>query len=265
MKILITGAGGFLGSYLARQLQYNVTALTRQELDLSDLSAVKDHFNNNRYDVVLHCGAAGRNTPATEDSIILATNLASIINLMTYRDKFDQLINIGTGAEFDISQPIECAKESEVFARVPSHSYGKSKNLISRYLQAQPGCFNLRLFGCFDNSEDDRRLFKKLHSSVAAGNAFNIEDKPFDIISAADFAVIVSAVIDKKIVHRDINCVYAEKHSLSEILKMYCETHQLDSSLVNVTGQGKSYTGSGDILEQYKLPLLGLRESLSRY
>lgn len=265
MRILITGAGGFLGSYLAQHLHYEIVALTRQQLDLADLNAVKEYFNKHIYDVVLHCGAAGRNTPWADDNAILSSNLASVVNLMTYRNNFGQLINIGTGAEFDISKPINNAHENDIFNCNPTQSYGLSKNFISRYLSTQTDCTTLRLFGCFDKSEEDRRLLKKFHSTLLSGNTFSVDDKPFDMISAVDFTTIVNAVINKTVTDNNVNCVYNQKYQLSEILKMYCETHNLDASLINVTGQGNSYTGNGDTLEQYKLPLLGLKESLSRY
>ena len=266
MKILITGAGGFLGQYLEKELsEHTVCAFTRQQLNLADATAVQHHFSISSYDAVIHCGAAGRNTPIAEDWNIVSNNLASIINLMTHKHKFKQLINIGTGAEFDVSHPIDLACETEIFKCNPPQSYGLSKNMIARYLSEQQDCFTLRLFGCFDNSEDERRLLKKFHSVVAAGNRFEVQDRPFDMISAKDFSTIIRAVLNKTIAHKDINCVYHKKYQLSEILKMYCDTHGLDASLITISSKGSSYTGNGDILEKYRLPLLGLEKSLALY
>lgn len=265
MKVLITGAGGFLGSYLARHLQHEVVALTRQQLDLSDAEAVNKHFKDNRYDAVVHCGAAGRNTPTIEDWDIVNRNLSSVMNLVLNQKRTGKLINIGTGAEFDISTSIDCVKESEVYDRMPEQSYGKSKNLISRYLKDQVNCYNLRLFGCFDSSEDDARLLKKMHLVVSQGNTFSILDREFDMISASDFLTIVNAVLNNTITDPDINCVYAKKYRLSEILSVYCNKHGLDTSLIQVTGQGLNYTGNGDTLSKYHLNLLGLEQSLANY
>ena len=266
MKILITGAGGFLGHYLAQELaEFDVHAFSRQQLNLADANAVQQHFSCAEYDAVIHCGAAGRNTPLAEDWNIVSNNLASVINLMTHRHKFGQLINIGTGAEFDVSNAIDLAQEDEIFSRNPRQSYGLSKNMIARYLSEQPNCFTLRLFGCFDSSEDDRRLLKKCRSVISGGNQFDIQDRPFDMISAQDFAVIVRAVLNKKIAHRNINCVYYKKYYLSETLKIFCEAQGLNSELINVSGQGACYTGNGDILNKYQLPLLGLEKSLALY
>jgi nucleoside-diphosphate-sugar epimerase len=266
LNILITGAGGFLGQYLANNLaEHNVTALTRKQLNLCDSSAVCTHFEQHTYDTVIHCAAAGRNTPVAEDWNIVSNNLSATINLMTVRHRFNQLINIGTGAEFDISTVIENTSESEIFNRQPVQSYGFSKNMVARYLSEQPGCFTLRLFGCFDGSEDERRLLKKCRSVVSQGQTFTIQDRWFDMISAQDFAVIVRAVIDNTVSHTDINCVYSNKHRISDILKMFCEQQGLDSSLILVDGQGLSYTGNSDRLDCYQLPLLGLQQSLSVY
>lgn len=265
MKILITGAGGFLGSYLARHLQHEVVALTRQQLDLSDLVATTEHFKNNKYDAVIHCGAAGRNTPTIEDWSIVNRNLSSVMHLINNRNRFGKLINIGSGAEFDISQPIDQVKESQVFERMPPQSYGKSKNLVTRFIHDLSDCYNLRLFGCFDSSEDSARLLKKMHSIVGSGQKFSISDREFDMISAGDFAVIVNAVLDGTITDRDINCVYAKKYRLSEILSVYCDKHGLDKSLIEVTGQGLNYTGNGDKLSKYHLNLQGLEQSLANY
>ena len=265
MRVLITGAGGFLGRYLAEHLHYEIVALTRQELDLSDAKATDQYFKNNRFDAVIHCGASGRNTPMAEDWNIINNNLSSVMNLVNNRKKFGKLINIGTGAEFDISVPIDRVKESEVLERMPIHSYGKSKNLVTRYLHAQTNCHNLRLFGCFDSSEDSARLLKKMHSAVSQGNKFSILDREFDMISASDFVSIINAVLDSTITEFDINCVYAKKYRLSEILSVYCDKHGLDKLLIEVTGQGLNYTGNGDILSKYNLNLQGLEQALSNY
>ena len=266
MKILITGAGGFLGQYLAQELaDLDVYAFTRQQLNLADADAVQQHFSKTGYDAVIHCGASGRNTPLVEDWNIVSNNLASTINLMTHRHKFGQLINIGTGAEFDVSQSIDNINETEIFNRSPRQSYGLSKNMIARYLSEQPNCYTLRLFGCFNSSEDDRRLLPKFHSVIAAGNQFDVQDRLFDMISAKDFAIIVRAVLNKQVGHRNINCVYAQKRRLSDILSVYCDKHGLDSSLINVVGQGLSYTGNGDILSKYNLKLEGLEQALTNY
>lgn len=266
MKVLITGAGGFLGQYIAQALQdHEVTAATRSELNLADAPAVQHHFAHNAYDAVIHCAAAGRNTPMAQDRSIVSNNLAAVINLLAHRHAFGKLINIGTGAEFDVSQPIDQAQEADIFDCSPSQSYGQSKNIIARYLTTQPNCTTLRLFGCFDDSEDSRRLLKKFHSEALLGHRFDIQDRWFDMISAKDFVTVVRAVLNNNVHDSNINCVYAQKRRLSEILSVYCNEHRLDPDLINVVGTGLDYTGDSRVLDQYSLELDGLDKSLKLY
>ena len=60
MKLLITGAGGFLGRRAAvhfSSLGYEVLTPTHSELDITDRTAVDDWFRKHRPQAVLHCAA----------------------------------------------------------------------------------------------------------------------------------------------------------------------------------------------------------------
>ena len=60
MKILITGANGFVGRNLAAALtEHEVTKLTRQTVDLTNKTTVHKFFENKSFDVVLHCAMVG--------------------------------------------------------------------------------------------------------------------------------------------------------------------------------------------------------------
>lgn len=60
--VLITGAGGMLGSAFADLLRQNAPScnligLSHKELDVTDLPAVLDLGKNNSFDVIIHCAA----------------------------------------------------------------------------------------------------------------------------------------------------------------------------------------------------------------
>ena len=59
MKLLVTGAGGLLGRACVRLASYkhDCVGLTRQELDITDRSAVQSAFERFAPDAVLHCAA----------------------------------------------------------------------------------------------------------------------------------------------------------------------------------------------------------------
>ena len=77
--VWITGAGGLIGSYLARSAgrfapAFQVRGLTRDQLDLSDTNAVRAAFRRDQPGFVIHCAALS-SSPACQANPALARKL----------------------------------------------------------------------------------------------------------------------------------------------------------------------------------------------
>jgi GDP-L-fucose synthase len=267
MRILLTGGTGFIGCYLKQHLKHDVIAPASKEINLLDLNSVTEFLKSQQFDAVVHCAVVGRENVSAIDAKIEENNLRMFYNLAVNREYYDKFINFGSGAEFDIDTDICEVPEEEIWTRNPKHSYGRSKNIIAKFVQTIPNFYNLRIFGCFDSSESDHRLLKLFVKKCQLNEPLLIpKDRLFDMVSAQDLLTVVEAVLAKQIHDNNLNIVYNKKYHLSEIVKMYAQLHNLDSELIQVSGHDvKSYTGNGTQLNQYQLPLLGLEQSLKVY
>jgi UDP-glucose 4-epimerase len=267
MRILLTGGTGFIGRYLKQHLKHDVIAPASTEINLLDLNSVTEFLKSQQFDAVVHCAVMGRESVYAIDPKIEENNLRMFYNLALNKEHYDKFINFGSGAEFDIDTDICETSEEEIWIRNPKHSYGRSKNVIAKFVQTIPNFYNLRIFGCFDRSESANRLLKLFVKKCQLNETLLIpRDRLFDMVSAQDLLTVVEAVLAKQIHDNDLNIVYNKKYHLSEIVKMYAQLHNLNSELIQVSGhEENSYTGNGTRLNQYQLPLLGLEQSLKIY
>ncbi len=128
MKVVITGAGGMLGQALQKQLseKYEIIALSREKLDITNYSAVKECLTAYRPEVVINA-AAFTNVDGCEseqDTAFLVNavgprNLAIVCNEMNA-----SLVQVSTDYVFDGkgTQPY-----GEFDKTGPVSVYGKSK------------------------------------------------------------------------------------------------------------------------------------------
>ena len=268
MRILITGAGGFIGSALRQHFaEYNspheILALSRHELDLLDEKAVELALKD--IDVVIHTAIKGGrrtkpdNYDVYDDNIQMYWNIHNAIR-STYNAK-TILINISSGAEFNRSQDIYGVKEDQLskapFLNLLSSTdyYGLSKNWIAKNVLNTEDylAYNLRIFNCFGATEDNTRF---IHNVLMNPNLEIENDRFMDFFYIRDLYTVISRIVDLKhtIPFKDINCVYPIKTRLSEIAAMVRgrETFKvLSQSPLN-------YCGDGARLRSLDLPLLGL-------
>ena len=106
MKILITGANGMVARATAKYCESigdETVALTRQDLDIADRTAVFDRFRSEKFDAVINC-AAYTDVDASETNIekCYAANSFGVENLALAAKEIDcRFVTISTDYVFD--------------------------------------------------------------------------------------------------------------------------------------------------------------------
>lgn len=250
LKILITGGSGYIAksihSYL--YLKYDITLISRADLDLTNREAVKSYFKDKYFDLVIHTAVKGgsRLNPF-EDSDIIYMNLLMYDNLMRCRDKFNRFIHFGSGAEDLANTP-----------------YGFSKRIINQLMKLDPKSVNVKIYAVFDENELNTRFIKgNILHYINNENIVIHQDRKMDFFYMKDLVALIEWLINQReeeFPTQEINCSYIEKFTLSQIAEMI---NSLDNHKVDVVIENK-YQGIDycDIHPVMPFKLIGLKEGI---
>jgi len=240
---------------------YEVILVTRDVVNLLDSAEVKRFLQLHQFDAIVNSAAS-----FFPDQTLLTdarNNLGIFMNFYNNSDLFGKIINLGSGAEFDLGQPIELAPESLIFERLPQDSYGFGHNIRSRLCSQKLGFYILRIFGCFGPRETARRL---LPIFLASDKEFTLEqDRYFDYFSVQDLCTVVKSFIDNDHTISDVNCVYQNKIKLSTFLEQFKTIHSIDKKIHIGSTSNNNYTGDDQKLNSLGIKLDGLELGIRRY
>ncbi len=136
-RYLLTGAGGMLGHDLLSALAgRNVTAVTRSDLDVTDLDAVREAVAG--HEVVINAAAYTRVDDAeTDEDAALAVNAAGAGNLAIAAAEIGAiLVQVSTDYVFDGTA---ASPYAEVTPRNPVSAYGRTKAEGERLVEEHNG------------------------------------------------------------------------------------------------------------------------------
>ena len=265
MNILITGSKGFIGKELSRYFgeEHNIIATDRTTLDPTKCESVKNFFDNNVVDIVIHAAVKGGKRGHQGTIQDLYENLLMFENLSNFSNHYKALFNFGSGAEFDRRGDIELVKEEQIDSRLPTDYYGLSKNLITRKINhIDSNVYNLRLFGCFGEREESQRLLRSTYDKITRGESPNIHsDKMMDYFYAQDIGRVIEYIVNntEKDIPKDINLCYNKKYKLSDLVYKIKHLTKSDCDvIIHSNDIGSSYTGDSTILESLKIALTGI-------
>lgn len=201
-KVLVTGAGGFVGANLVRRLLadgHDVTALVspggddwrladlggelaRTTCDLRDVEAVQRTCSAARPEWVFHLAAHGAYSWQDDPRQIFDTNLLGTVALVEATAGAEAFVHAGSSSEY--GRKDHAPTEDEPLA--PTSHYGVAKAAATMWLAQLPRGATLRLYSVYGPWEEPRRLVPTLVGHALAGRLPPLADPA----TARDFVYV---------------------------------------------------------------------------
>jgi len=252
MNILLTGSGGFIGKNLKTYLQdkYNLLTPRSYELNLIDKQAVKEYFESNEIDFVIHCASTGGARGIQDRDTTIEDNIAMVDNILKYKKAKTRVILFGSGAMYGKSRPLHKVKEEEIGNVIPSDLYGKSKMLITEKVKNRDDVVCLNIFACYGYGEKESRFPSYAINQVLKGEDIEINQNViYDYLFVEDMVKIVEHYITYKPISNIINITPTKSVSLEEIAKI---VNRFCGNKVNIKIKNpimnNEYTGDNSLL-----------------
>ena len=183
-KILLTGSNGYISKSILSSFNntdYDITKLNRSNFDLTDENSLKKWIDDKYFDVVIHTAIEGGNRLKQDDGNTLYRNILMYDNLLDCKNHYKKFITFGSGAEFSN----------------PKSPYGLSKRIIADSINQNDNFYNLRIWGVFDENEDDRRFIKSnIRRYINKEPMLVSSNKKMDFIFMQDLIHIIKSYIE---------------------------------------------------------------------
>ena len=238
-KALITGGNGYIAKSLhsALKSEYDVTLISRRDLDLTNGNSVTQYMRNRYFDIVIHCAIKGGSRLKEDDATVIDSNLLMYYNLYNNRSSFGRLISFGSGAELGN----------------PTDPYGLSKHIIRQSILNTPEFYNIRIFGVFDENELDTRFIKANIKRYIDKKPIVIHrDKFMDFYYMKDLINLIEYYIIGKDLVKEYNCSYSEVLSLRRIASIINELDDHEVEIITAESDFGPHYYSTD--QPYVLP-----------
>lgn len=255
MKILVTGGSGFIGrnvkeSYLNQK--YEVVAPGRRELDCSDDESVKAFFRKYSFDVVIHSAAKAGHRNSADTSNLFLTNSRMLFNLLKYQDRWGKLINMGSGAIYDMQNYQPKMPESYFGTHIPKDEHGYNKYIFAKVLPSLNNVYDFRIFGIFGKYEDYAiRFISNAICKAIYGLPISLrQNRKFDYLFIDDLMPVLDHFITQSPVEKSFNITPDNSVELLKIAEM---VRDVSSNHVEIKvaqqGLGMEYSGNNALLK----------------
>ena len=209
--VLITGAGptGVTGRAIREYLEndYSILAPSSKELDLTDDAVVRSYFDTHHIDFVVHCATYRSNISQTTHMVDeeLESNLRMYFALASQTDKFEKMVYLGSGAEYDKSRPIVNIKEEQFGESIPKDKYGFGKYIMNQHCRNSKNIYNLRMFGTLNPYERyTKNVVCNLCAKAVMGMPLTLkQDVKFSWVDIRDVAQAIKFLFEHEVSRHD--------------------------------------------------------------
>lgn len=261
MKILLTGGSGFIGrnireSFLADK--YEIIAPSRDQLDCFDDRSVADFFSANQVDVIIHSAAKPGHRNAADPTGILYANSRMTVNLLKHHASWGKLINMGSGAIYDMEHYQPKMKEEYFGTHIPRDEHGYNKYLLGLLYPHYKGCVDLRIFGIFGKYEDYAiRFISNAICKALFGLPITLrQNRKFDYLLIDDLYPVLDYFIMNEASFDCYNVTPDHSVELLELAKRIKDMTGSKSEIIVANGgMGVEYSGDNTRLKK-ELPSL---------
>ena len=250
--ILLTGSGGFIGGNLKTFLKEKFNLLTPRsyELDLTNSIAVKEYFNHNKIDFIIHCGSVGGVRGEQDQETTIEDNLAMVKNLISAKKDEVRIILFGSGAMFDKSKNLTKIKEKDIEKSNPKDLYGISKLEIYKLIKNRNDVTMLNIFGCYGYDEKPNRFPSYAINKVLKNEDIIINQNCiFDYLFVEDMQKIIEYFINHIPKDNFINITPTRSISLLEIADIVKDFTKKEIGIKILKEElNNEYTGDNSLL-----------------
>jgi dTDP-4-dehydrorhamnose reductase len=248
MRILITGGNGYIAKSLYKAYNgiYDVTSITRKDLDLTDGEATIQWFKDKHYDVIIHCAVTGGSRLKGDTFEVMDKNLCIYYNLLQCQSHYNKFIHFGSGAELlQMNTP-----------------YGLSKYVIRQSILEKNKFYNIRIYGVFDENELDTRFIKSNIKRYINKEPMLIQDKRMSFFYMKDLIILVNHHIQSpsSSLIKESSCAYINSTTLLDITNIINELDNHKVPIYTDTQQGVDYESI--LNAPYGLKYIGLKQGI---